>query len=74
MANFPSLLDPATNAPVMRVTSPVASYWRANALDNFDGTAWLSALVQRRSCSQRGRSGTYSYAVPARDPAPQGKR
>jgi len=43
MLNFPGLLDPRTDAQVMRVESPVASYWRANALDSFSGVAWLSS-------------------------------
>ena len=43
MLNFPSLLDPKTNATVLTVESPLASYWRANALETFDGEAWLSS-------------------------------
>ena len=43
MLNFPSLLDPRTNATVLTVESPLASYWRANALETFDGEAWLSS-------------------------------
>ncbi len=36
MENYPRLLDPDDDARVMRVTSPVASYWRANVLSSFD--------------------------------------
>ena len=42
MASFPTLLDPHTNVPVMKVTSAEASYWRANALGSFTGTRWTS--------------------------------
>ena len=42
MENYPSLLDPSHDGEVMRVTTAVPSYWRANALDEFTGTTWLS--------------------------------
>ena len=47
MENYPRLLDPATNALVMRVKSPVASYWRANALSDFDGATWFRRRPRR---------------------------
>lgn len=40
--NYPRLLDPRNNFPVMRVISPRPSYWRANTLDYFTGDVWLS--------------------------------
>lgn len=40
--NYPRLLDPGNSVPVMRVTSPVPSYWRATTLEFFSGDAWLS--------------------------------
>ncbi|HZL65525.1 MAG TPA: transglutaminaseTgpA domain-containing protein, partial [Thermoleophilia bacterium] len=73
MDNFPGLLDPATNAPVMRVTSPVASYWRANALTNFDGTAWSSAHSSADELVPTWSSGSYRYVMPGADPAVRGK-
>ena len=73
MDNFPGLLDPATNAPVMRVTSPVASYWRANALTSFDGTAWFSAHSSADDLLPTWSSGTYRYAIPGADLAVRGK-
>ena len=43
MTNYPTMLDPQKDLPVMQVKSPVASYWRANALDDFTGTEWRSS-------------------------------
>lgn len=40
--NYPRLLDPGNAVPVMRVTSPVPSYWRATTLEFFSGDTWLS--------------------------------
>ncbi len=73
MANYPSLLDKATNAPVMRVTSPVASYWRANALDSFDGTTWFSSPAHGGELTPKPVSGSFAYAVPAGSPRAPGK-
>jgi transglutaminase-like putative cysteine protease len=73
MDNFPGLLDPATNAPVMRVTSPVASYWRANALTSFDGTAWSSANLFADQLVPTWSSGNYRYVMPGTDPAVRGR-
>ena len=68
MANFASLLDPHANALVMRVKSPVGTYWRANALDYFSGTAWLSTWSSSELLQADYVGGTYSYAVPAAGP------
>jgi transglutaminase-like putative cysteine protease len=76
MTNFARLLDPQTNAPVLRVASPVAAYWRANALDAFDGTSWVNSV---RSWSFDARlpagvsTGNYTYTVPESAPPPPGK-
>jgi len=40
--NYPLLLDPDRDYPIMRVTSPVVTYWRANVLDVFTGDSWIS--------------------------------
>ncbi len=72
MLNFPSLLDPKTDGPVMRVESPVASYWRANALDYFSGTAWLSSGPFSDRLTAEGSAGPDAFALPAGDPTPPG--
>ena len=41
--NYPRMLDPSNDFPVMKVTSAVPSYWKANTLDTFTGDSWLSA-------------------------------
>ncbi len=40
--NYPRLLDPGNPIPVLRVTSPVPSYWKATDLDVFTGDSWLN--------------------------------
>ena len=49
MQNYPRLLDPANDQLIMHVQSATPSYWRANALDVFTGTAWVTsqAFVDR---------------------------
>jgi len=73
MENYPRLLDPATNAQVMRVRSPLASYWRANALANFDGTTWFGSASLSGRLTPESVSGSYVYTVPNRSPEPHGK-
>jgi len=70
MLNFPSLLNPRADSRVMRVESPVASYWRANALDTFNGVAWLSGGALGDPLTRVGAAGLYTYAVPAADGEP----
>ncbi|MCX8033566.1 MAG: DUF3488 and transglutaminase-like domain-containing protein [Thermoleophilia bacterium] len=76
LENYPRLLDPANNAPVMDVESPNPSYWRAAALDHFTGTAWVTtkAFITELEPEPRGEGAktTYAYNVPAPDPRPQG--
>ncbi len=36
-----------TDGIIMHVRSPVASYWRGQVFDSFDGTAWYPQAVQR---------------------------
>ena len=43
LQNYPRLLDPTKDMAIMRVESPLPSYWRANALDTFTGTAWVTS-------------------------------
>lgn len=40
--NYPLLLDPGRNYPIMEVASPVPAYWRANVLEVFTGDSWVS--------------------------------
>ena len=74
MLNFPSLLDPRTNAPVMRVDSPAASYWRANALDTFTGDAWRGSASRGRPATDGETGPGSSYDIPAGGRAPGGTR
>jgi transglutaminase-like putative cysteine protease len=76
MLNFPSLLDPRTNAQVFQVESPVASYWQANVLDTFTGRSWLAShTAEVRLAPDTGASagsGTPAYRVPAAEPPRRG--
>jgi transglutaminase-like putative cysteine protease len=73
MENYPSLLDPQTDATVMRVKAPAASYWRANALDSFDGVAWSSSRTMGEESSPLPRSASSVYQVPPDVPEPPGR-
>jgi transglutaminase-like putative cysteine protease len=72
MQDYPRLLDPDENARVMRVRSPVASYWRANVLSDFTGTSWLSGGPDARLLVPLQRDGIVVYEVPPLQPAPRG--
>jgi transglutaminase-like putative cysteine protease len=74
MLNFPSLLNPKTNTPVLRVESPIASYWRANALETFTGDAWLSSDSRGRPLTTEGAAGLGTYDIPADGRAPTGTK
>ncbi len=74
MENFPRLLDPATDAVVMRVTSPLASYWRANALSRFDGTSWYSGASYDEQYANGWSAPPFTYKVPPAPPQPNGTR
>jgi transglutaminase-like putative cysteine protease len=63
MQNYPRLLDPANNERVMRVRSALPSYWRANALANFDGQSWW-ADAPASPVKPDQQKGTFVYAVP----------
>lgn len=66
--NYPRLLDPGNAVPVMRVTSPVPSRWRATTLEFFSGDAWLSDGAFRSPLPD----GPGPRAVPAADLEPPG--
>jgi transglutaminase-like putative cysteine protease len=74
MLNFPSLLNPKTNTQVMRVESPIASYWRANALETFTGDAWRSSDSRGRPATDGETGLGSSYDIPAGGRAPAGTR
>ena len=73
LSNFPGLLKAGNHVEVMRVKSPVASYWRANSLDFFNGEGWYSARTDRVHLdAQRGDDG-YSYNIHSHAEHPPGR-
>jgi transglutaminase-like putative cysteine protease len=73
LQDYPGLLDPSRDAQVMVVRSPVASYWRANALDYFNGVSWYSTDSSRGLLPPAADSGVYVYSVPSLDAQPPGQ-
>ena len=73
MQNYPRLLDHANNERVMRVRSAVPSYWRANALANFDGQSWWAGAPRSSPVKPDQQKGTYVYAVPPGGVEPPGR-
>jgi transglutaminase-like putative cysteine protease len=73
MQNYPRLLDRANDERVMRVRSAVASYWRANALANFDGVHWWADASQDPLVKPAKKRGTYVYALPPGGLEPPGR-
>ena len=67
--NYPRLLDPRRDYPLMHVTSPVPSYWRANTLNTFDGMA-LDQQQQRRGPGAKADGA--DRALPEQSPVPPG--
>ena len=67
MLNFPSLLNPSHNAPVLEVRSTQPSYWRANALEAFNGQAWLAGGSPDRQLVAEGVADPDTYDVPTSD-------
>ena len=57
----------------MRVKSPVASYWRANALDFFTGSEWHGDATLQAVLSPRGTFAAYVYDVPSGATEPPGR-
>lgn len=60
------------DVPLMRVTSSVATYWRANALGEFTGTAWLSEPPFGAPIRPEPVSGGYEYHVASGRRTPEG--
>jgi len=73
LQNYPDLLDPAKNAVVMTVESSLPSYWRANALDQFTGSAWVTSQAFSRRVVAEQRGDSYVYEMPTAEIAPPGK-
>ncbi|HJW75654.1 MAG TPA: transglutaminase-like domain-containing protein [Thermoleophilia bacterium] len=73
LEDYPSLLDPENDVKVMRVRSPIASYWRANALDYFTGTNWFGDGSSRIGLTAQLDSGFFRYSIPDVSPAPPGR-
>ncbi|MFH0915617.1 MAG: transglutaminase domain-containing protein [bacterium] len=73
LQNYPKLLNPANNVLIMRIESPSPSYWRANALDTFTGSAWVTSQAFLRRMEPVQTGGSYVYSIPAAEPTPAGK-
>ena len=73
LQNYPKLLNPASNTLIMRIESPFPSYWRANALDTFTGSAWVTSQAFLRRMEPVQTGGSYVYSIPAAQPTPAGK-
>ncbi|MCL5734895.1 MAG: DUF3488 and transglutaminase-like domain-containing protein [Actinobacteria bacterium] len=73
LQNYPKLLNPGNNVQVMSVQSSSPSYWRANSLETFTGTAWLSSQPFMQRVSTTGNGPPFLYAIRPANPAPKGK-
>jgi len=73
MIDYPALLDPASDAQVMVVRSPLPSYWRANALDCFNGISWFTGSSPSSPLAAEPGSAAGTYRVPSLGPDPPGK-
>jgi transglutaminase-like putative cysteine protease len=73
LQNYPELLNPARNVTIMHVTSSSPSYWRANALDTFTGSAWISSQAFPTLLQVSAAQGAFAYALPSASPTPPGK-
>jgi transglutaminase-like putative cysteine protease len=73
LQNYPNLLDPANNTVIIKVESPSPSYWRANALDTFTGTAWVTSQAFLRRVEPVQAGDHFAYPIPSAEPTPGGK-
>ena len=73
LQNYPTLLDPAKNVAIMRIESPSPSYWRANALDTFTGSAWVSSQAFLRQWTLCGPVTPSSTPSPRPNPRPRAR-
>ena len=70
--DYADLLIRRPDIPVMRVSSPVATYWRANALDEFTGMAWVSGSPSSPLSPPQPVYGGYAYQIPTGERTPEG--
>ncbi len=73
MQNYPRLLDPARDQDILQVISPMPSYWRANALDVFTGSAWVTSQAFLPGPEPEQDAGSWTYSLPAAGPVPPGE-
>jgi transglutaminase-like putative cysteine protease len=74
LKNYPTLLDPGQDLPVMRVESSRPSYWRASVLDSFTGSAWVtSQAFSLHLDATEGSDGLYTYVLPDTELMPRGQ-
>ncbi len=74
LQNYPQLLDPQNDAVIMRVESSKPAYWRANALDDFTGDAWISSQSFTQNVEKTSDAGAFHYTIPTADPTPLGTK
>ena len=72
MQNYPRLLTSEGDVVVMEVRSAVATYWRANVLSRFDGTAWRGTPRASR-LEPALRDGLWTYEVPPQGTSAPGR-
>lgn len=72
MEGYAGLLDPDNDEEVMVVTSPVAAYWRANALDRFNGDGWYAESRHEKRLERDEKGRKFTYVVPDVDLVPEG--
>ena len=68
-----SILTEPSDAQVMRVKSPVASYWRANTLGAFDGTTWFGGPSTSAERVVAPAPGSVVFTLPPSSPEPTGR-
>jgi transglutaminase-like putative cysteine protease len=73
LQNYPQLLNPANNVVIMKVESSKPSYWRANALDEFTGQAWVSSQGFLQEITRTRETAGYVFSIPPADPPPAGQ-
>ncbi len=72
MQSYLRLLEEPSDAEVLRVRSPLASYWRANALTAFDGGTWFDGSSYM-GLEPAEEPGSLAFMLPARSPEPRGR-
>lgn len=73
MADFRGLLDPRHATEAMQVTSPVATYWRANSLNIFNGWSWRARGASVTPLQPLNAAGGRVFLVPPTHPSPAGR-